>query len=116
MKNYIDLQSCHATQLTSDGEISKWVVRNEQTEDLYELPKHWSEKDVMEAIKFARKFELIAFNAGIDFMKEKKNKEIENIKTSSENIIEFLKSENIRLSMILEQAMGDMDMDEFLQI
>ena len=51
------LQTASATQMTTEGRKGEWVVNSADGEALYELPKHWDEKDVMKAIHFARYFE-----------------------------------------------------------
>jgi len=93
MKEYVDLQSAHVTQLTTekDGK-SGWKVRKNITDDfLYELPGHFSEKDVFTVLDFARKFELIAFNAGIQFQKKITGKKVNT-----------MSQENVRLSNVIE--------------
>lgn len=68
---HIDMQSAYATQTTGKRGKSDWIVYNADQEKIYELPAKWNEKQVMDAIHFARKFELIAFNAGADLQKNK---------------------------------------------
>lgn len=69
-ENLIDLQNAHVTQLTEGNIKGDWMVRqNVTSDDLFTLPPHLSEKDVFTILKFARKFELIAFNTGIHFQK-----------------------------------------------
>ncbi len=108
-KTYIDLQDCHATQTTIDGSETTWAVKKSNGEVIDYLPSEWSEKDVMKAIHFARKFELIAFNAGIDFMKQKKNDEITNIKQQFDGFRKMMKEENERLAFLLEEKHGEKD-------
>ncbi len=107
MKTYIDLQDCHATQISGNDGDSKWAIKNTNGDTLYELPSEWNEKQVMEAIHFARKFELIAFNAGINFMKEKKNEEIINIRKGFEGFKQLMMDENLRLAFMLEEIHGE---------
>lgn len=74
MPAYIDLQEAHVTQLTESGTKGPWMVRqNATSKDLHELPFNLSDPQVFAVMDFARKFELIAFNAGIDFQKGKQN-------------------------------------------
>jgi len=94
MKDLIDLQHAHVTQLTSEQEgKTTWMVRqNITSKDLHDLPANLSEKDVFAALDFARKFELIAFNTGIEFQKQQQL-----------NIVSNLINENKRLSNLIEK-------------
>ena len=94
MKDLIHLQHAHVTQITNN-EIGKsaWKVRqNITSNDLAELPANLSEKDVFTVLDFARKFELVAFNAGIQFQKHQQS-----------NIVNNLMNENKRLSIIIDK-------------
>ena len=104
-KEYIKLQSAYVTQLTTEAEgKSEWIVMDKDGNKLYELPGNLDEHQVMACIHFARKFELDAFNAGINFWKEKTQKQIENMNKNYNNAVSFLKEENARLAYILEDA------------
>jgi len=94
MKDLIDLQNAHVTQITNEVKgKSAWKVRqNITSEDLYDLPANLSEKDVFTVLDFAREFELIAFNAGIQFQKQMQS-----------NIANNLINENKRLSIIIDK-------------
>ena len=96
MKEYIDLQSAHITQYTTeqDGK-SAWKVRqNITSKDLFEFPGHLSEKDIFTCLEFARKFELIAFNTGIQFQKDVQKEQIQ-----------IARQENERLAAALDKLM-----------
>lgn len=71
MDYYVDLASAYAQQLTNDGKKGEWIVYNQKKEKIHSFPKDKNEKEVMELIHFGRKFELLAFNAGIEFQKAK---------------------------------------------
>ncbi len=59
------MQTAHATQLDGDNGKSNWIVRDSSgKQDLFELDKSMTEKQVMAAIHMARKFELIAYDKG----------------------------------------------------
>lgn len=94
MKDLIDLANAHVTQITSEQNgKSAWKVRqNITSNDLAELPANLSEKDVFACLDFARKFELIAFNVGIEFQKQQQT-----------NIVNNLMNENKRLSIIIDK-------------
>ena len=91
---YIKLQSAHATQISSEKNgKGAWKIReNITSKDLFELPGHISEKDIFTILDFAKKFELEAFNAGIQFGK--------NINKTN---LQIARNENNRLSSILEK-------------
>jgi len=68
----MQLQTAYATQLTTEENgKGEWVVYNTKQEEIYRLPANWSEKQVMIAIHLGRKFELAAFNKGVEFQKSK---------------------------------------------
>ena len=93
----IDLQHAHVTQETTSGVKGDWFVRkNISSEDLYTLPATISDKDVFIVLRFARQFELVAFNAGIDFQKGKQNA--------------LLRDQNIALAAQLEAAVAHSEM------
>jgi len=68
----MELQTAYATQLTTeqDGK-GEWIVYNNKKQEIYRFPANWNEKQVMAAIHFGRRFELIAFNKGVEFQKSK---------------------------------------------
>ena len=107
MKNFIDLQTAYATQTTTESNgKGEWVVYNTEKEIIYRLPADWTEKQVMAAIHLGRKFELIAFNNGVEFQKSKNPA---TIKTLQKMVIdltsdkELMKKENIKLSNELDK-------------
>ncbi len=100
----IDLQSAHITQGTNGINKTEWEVKKNITEEsLYILPKRFSEKEVFLVMNFAKKYELIAFNAGIKFQKGKQNEvlteQIKNLKQAVSNLAE----ENERLADVLDK-------------
>jgi len=88
----IQLQKCHVTQMTERSVKGVWLVKNEAGKVLAELPKELDEKQVMACIHFARKFELTAFNFGIQFGK-----------TQNGNGIELVPDERKRLLRIIDE-------------
>jgi len=72
MKDLIELQNCNMHQLTSNAGKSDWQIRENITDNILDvLPNTISDRDIFAIVKFARKFELKAFNVGIDFGKKK---------------------------------------------
>lgn len=107
MKDFIDLQTAYATQTITEGKgKSEWIVYNTEKEEIYRLPADWSEKQVMIAIHLGRRFELIAFNKGVEFQKSKNP---ETIKTLQKMVVqltkdkELMKAENIKLANELDK-------------
>lgn len=104
--NQIELQLAYATQLTGQDEKGPWIVYSESNENLYELPKEWTEKQVMTAIHFARDFELKAFNKGISFQKTKEPETIKSLQALVTNLSadkEIMKRENIKIADELDR-------------
>lgn len=103
MENLIDIQLASATQFTEKGKRTKWIVNSYKGKPLYELPIHWSEKDTMAAIHFARKFELIAFNIWINFQRQKLEKSFDGERKALKEQIRLLEEANWRLA----EQLGD---------
>jgi len=100
----LDLATCHITQHTKGSEKTDWVVQlNETNEEVFRLPKKMSEFEVFAIIDFARKYELEAFNKGIEFQKDKQNSVLKITIDSQLNLINKLKSENERLANELDK-------------
>jgi hypothetical protein len=96
MTDLIHIQHSHVTQLTKDGIKGDWSVqKNKTNEELYQLPAHLSDSDIFTIMKFVKKFELEAFNAGIQFQKA--------LKTAP------LQSENAELRQTLQAAVAHGD-------
>jgi hypothetical protein len=105
-KEYIKLQNSHVTQQTNGHIKSEWTVKENITGDsLQVFPNTIDENTMFSIMDFAKKYELVAFNEGIKFGK---NKVLEvylpKIKQMEERI-ESMKAENERLSSVLEQEM-----------
>ena len=98
MGNLIMIQNATATQITKEWGKGLWVVNSEKGDPLYELPKHFSEKDTMAAIHFVRKFELIAFNTWIDFKNAKNQEAFDNERKAYKEQITQLTLANERLA------------------
>ncbi len=107
MEQAIDIQTASATQLTTEDGKLDWVVNNEKGEKLYKLPKHWNEKDTMAAIHFAREFELIAYNKGIQFGKKIQSNICNSKIQTLEHIRLELMTRNEMLGDELEKQMED---------
>ncbi len=105
--NLIDLQTAYATQQTYQiGGKADWIVYNTEKKEIYTLPKEYTEKQVMAAIHLGRKFELIAFNKGVEFQREKTPGTIKNLQKIVKNLSsekEMMIKENLKLSNELDK-------------
>lgn len=104
----IDLQSAHMTQHEGkDGKTDWSVEKNITNERMTLLPSRLNEGEVFSIMRFAKKYELIAFNTGINFQKNKQNTFMKaTIKELQKNNSE-LAAENIRLVGILENLLPE---------
>ena len=106
----IDLATAHVTQLTKHGKKSKWFVRkNITSEDLATLRSTFNEGEVFEILDFARKFELIAFNAGIQFQKKLSNAYYKKLLDGHKRVINELTTANTKLADKLKDIIGGND-------
>ena len=107
-EDLIFLQNAHVTQYTEKNGKSNWKVRkNITSEDLYELPGEWSEKQVFAALHFARDFELVAWNEGIQFGKNWNTTAFQQREDQFKKVIIELKEANERLSEKLGSLLGE---------
>lgn len=69
------LATANANQITKGGVKGDWVIRanGEDGEELGRFPGNLTDAVVWDIIHFSRKYELLAFNAGINFQKDKDN-------------------------------------------
>lgn len=108
-KDLVDLANAHVTQLTgSDQKKTPWSVEaNISNEVLATLDVNYTEAQVFEILDFARKYELLALNSGIQFQKGISNAYWEAIEKKLKRVISELTDENNRLSGILESLIGE---------
>lgn len=100
------LKTAYVQQLTTekDGK-GDWILYNEKDEEIHRFPANWDEHKVMSVVNFGRKFELLAFNKGIEF--QKKQQPLEH--KSLQNIAKNLKIENERLLKENEKIGNELD-------
>ena len=109
-KELIPLQHSNITQLTHKGVKGEWIVKTNITDiKLAELPSKFTEEEVFKVVKFARKFEIEAFNIGINFEKEKSQKLIKEITDKFNNQITIAREENERLATKLMKLIGEQE-------
>ena len=99
----LDLSTIHVTQHSNGHTKTDWSVQlNETNEEIFVLPKTLNEKQVFAIMDFAKKYELIAFNKGINFQKGKENSILKEKIDTQNMVIEQLKKENERMSNIVD--------------
>lgn len=113
MKKLIELQTAYATQTTTEeGGKGEWVVYNNKKDIIFRFPKGWTEKEVMFVIHFGRKFELEAFNKGVNFQKSKSPKQMKALQemvAGYESDRKQIIDRNIVLSVELEKLNKELD-------
>lgn len=107
MSNLIPLQTAFIRQ-SRDVKDNAWVVYDTDDNEIYELPNHLNPKDAMRHIHLGRKFELEAFNIGINFGKGELRKVFDVEMAEMEQKCKALEQMNERLSTQLEKfIIGD---------
>lgn len=105
-KEYIKLQNAHVTQLSEVLIKSEWIVRENITGDsLQVFPNTIDESTMFSIMDFAKKYELVAFNEGIKFGKQKTLDVYDPRISALETQVKEIKSENERLALALENEM-----------
>lgn len=106
MEDYIYLQNAHCTQHIGTNGKSDWSVqKNISNEEIYTLPSHISDADIFTIMRFARHFELKAFNAGIKIQKEHQNSTYKNRIRELEELVCTLLEKNDVLSNKLSKLL-----------
>ena len=109
-QEFIDLQAAHVTQNSVHGVKGEWHVKKNVTlEELDVFPANISDTIMFKILNFARKYELIAFNAGIKFQKDKQNELLMAKIKEQQSIINDFCAENARITEILESALEQGD-------
>lgn len=73
-KDVVPLANANAQQLTHNGVKGDWTIRENITDrELATFPARISDEDMFAVLRFAREFELAAFNAGVAFQRDKQN-------------------------------------------
>lgn len=105
---FIDLQSANVTQLTNAGTKGEWTLKKNITgEPLHTFPPKIDDGLMFYILNFAKKFELIAFNAGINFQKNNQNVFLEAQIKELVLVNAELGAENVRLATILENLLPE---------
>lgn len=106
-KMLIPIQSSCVQQRTlSSGGKLDWQVFDSEGIEVYTLSSEISDNMIPGIQKYVKKFELNAFNEGINFMKEKKNKEIKELEDKYQTIIQEMRFENNKIANKLHNLIG----------
>lgn len=100
------LASASVTQMELENGKSNWKVRDAKGNEIAELPAKLNDLEIMEVLRFGRKFELEAFNYGISYQKRLQPKEQEFLKTMVKTLThekEQLIKENEKLAILLDK-------------
>lgn len=105
MKTNLILYSSYCTQHSKDGRKGDWVLFDKEKQQLEIFPKEWDEKMIFNILDFAKKYELDAFNKGIEYGKNLNPTTIKAL----ESVIRQLKEENKKLLIENERIGGKLD-------
>ena len=111
MEQPLTLSSAYVTWVLNEDD-NKWIVRDQAANKIGEFPSTWKEKDCMIAIRLGRKYELEAFNTGIEFGKETREKSLLPVIEQLTSQVKALEQMNERLSSKLEQLIIGGDTEE----
>lgn len=108
-KALIPLATAHVTQTKTDkaGKSTWSVEANESNEVLAKLDANYTEKQVFEILDFARKYELLAMNIGVQFQKDMSDTYWKNVEAKLKKVIKELTVANDRLAEKLETLIGE---------
>lgn len=106
--DFIVLQAAHVTQLTTSGVKSEWQVKKNITGDLlHTFPATVPDNLMVAILDFARDYELLAFNSGIKFQKDKQNEYLQAQIAELVGVNKEIAGENVRLASILENLLPE---------
>ena len=105
-QDMIDLANAHMTQHTNGAVKSPWSIEANITDaPLGKFPAEYSEGQMFQILDFAKKYELEAFNTGVQYGKQIANGVLEPKIEQLLKRIETMKDENERISAALEKEM-----------
>ena len=93
------LSTAYATSATGET----WYIYDGGKTELAQFSKKWSPSDCRDAIEFGQKYELIAFNRGIEFGKDEYKAQTEPVMEAMKKDLIALEQMNIKLSNKLEK-------------
>ncbi len=108
MKDLINLQNAHVTQHSGEKGKGSWRVQaNITNELLHELPGNLLESDVFSVMAFARMYELMALNSGMQFQKKHSDFKHKEEKQNLLKVIEELQVANNKLAKKVHKFLED---------
>ena len=108
MKTLIPLAASHVNQYTTKDGKSPWEVQENETNDLLAiLPREITDAQMFKIMAFAKKFELLAFNIGMNYMRDELKDNWENEKNNLIKVIRGLEEANERLAETLGKFIGE---------
>jgi hypothetical protein len=109
MDKPLTLSTAYATWVRGEND-NQWLAKDKDENEIGRFPAKWNERDCMLAIRFGRKFELEAFNIGIDFGKSEYKRMFDPQVVYLTEQVSALEQMNISLSEKLEKfIIGDSD-------
>lgn len=103
-REMIDLQHSHVTQSLTGHKKSPWSVQQNITnKELAQLPAHLTDDVVFAIMRFAKKYELLAFNRGIEFGKDVQMAVYQPLIDQLNKKIKLGREENERLAEALDR-------------
>ena len=100
---YIKLAHANVTQNTIGAKRTDWVIKANKThEELGTLPSSLTDKEVFAILHLMRKYELEAFNVGIDFGKKEYKEVFSKENKRLEQVNKELSKHNDYLALALE--------------
>ena len=96
------LRTAHVTWVMAENN-DNWIIRNPELEEIGSFPSTWSTKDCIAALDVGRKYEIVAYEQGLEEGKERQKKVFEPLLIDYYAQVQALKEMNEKLSSKLEQ-------------
>ena len=96
------LRTAHVTWVMAEHG-DKWIIRNQEAEEIGSFPSKWSTKDCIAALDVGRKYEIVAYQQGLAEGKEINKNIFEPLLLDYYAQVQALKEMNEKLSTKLEQ-------------
>lgn len=97
----LSLRTAHVTQGNAIGDL--WFIKNEELENIGDFPSTWSTRDCIAALTVGRKFEIKAYEQGLEDGMERNKKVFEPLLIDYYAQVKALEEMNEKLSSKLEQ-------------
>lgn len=100
------LQDCQATWV-QDQDDNQWIIRDSDGNELGKFPAHLKDKEVMDIVHFARKYELLAFKDGLETGQESMKTVMKNKIIEMDMQLMVLRRQNEELADHLDRLISD---------